>query len=101
MIEDRIFLSGLGASPVASKRFFVRHADVDDCRAAENFIRQVRERVGKTILTAARKFDKDRMRAEKSLGKKYGWLFRVFDLQRKLSGAKTARVFIEIASPEQ
>jgi uncharacterized protein len=40
-------------------------------------------------------------RAEKMLGKKYGWLFKVFDLQRKLGGAKNARVFIEITEPEQ
>jgi uncharacterized protein len=39
--------------------------------------------------------------AEKSLGKKYGWLFRVLDLQRKLSGGKTQRAFIEITESEQ
>jgi len=40
-------------------------------------------------------------RAEKLLSQKYGLLFTVLNLQRKLSGAKFERVFIEIVPPEK
>jgi PPOX class probable F420-dependent enzyme len=39
--------------------------------------------------------------AEKLLGKKYGLLYTLLNLQRKLSGAKIARVFIEITPSDQ
>jgi hypothetical protein len=40
-------------------------------------------------------------RAEKMIGKKYGLIYTVLNLQRKLSGNKTPRAVIEIVPPEK
>jgi PPOX class probable F420-dependent enzyme len=40
-------------------------------------------------------------RAQKLLSKKYGVMYAIFNLQRKLSGSKDERVVIEIVPPER
>ena len=79
MEEDRIFLPGPGAPPIALERFLVRHADVDDHRAPENFVGQVRECFGEAIRAAAREFDEDGMRAQKIVVLRYVFFEREID----------------------
>ena len=60
------------------------------------------EPLGTAVEARARILQGDEVtRAEKMLDKKYGLLYALINLQRKLSGAKIARVFIEITPGDQ